>query len=418
MTVTVAILRPGCLRVLRVACMSALLAVTAACGSGSSSDGIEEGTGTSFRGAGAWPVTTPVEPPPPLPEAMRPLLDLSATALDALILPQLVDATDPIAFGQTFAEIKEREVLEFQLAAMLAQGSDGSRFGHPFHWYGHPDFNDQAAIVPVRFASADGAVELYGEILLPQRGAAPARTGAYPVIVALEGLQGNIGMYRWWHVLFADAGYLVFAFDFTGQGRSGGSDGDTEATRVADTSRALDYLLDESPVRRFIDRRRIGLVGHSMGAITVLEAQDRDERFHAAVAAAPISEDSSDFTHSDIPIMIQTGDHDGPIAPIPFVNPQVVRPVYDKLEADKALIVAEAASHAQHTNYPIVPTPTWSREIAGIYSLAWMDYHLRGDADALAVLLASHPHLSSLHTSEVLIGGNHTVLRAGTVDGN
>jgi dienelactone hydrolase len=401
------------LRTFRIAALAGLLA---ACGSGGSNDGIE-GTGTSFRGASAWPATTPVEPPPPLPAEFQPLLEATAPVLDALFLPQFVDATNPVAFGQTFAELDDREVREFQLAAMNAQMNDGSPQGHPFHWYGHPHFNDQAAIVPVRFASANGAVELYGEILLPQRGVAPARTGAYPVIVALEGLQGNIGMYRWWHVLFADAGYLVFAFDFTGQGHSGGTDDDTEATRVADTRRALDYLLEESPVRAFIDRSRIGLIGHSMGAITVLEAQDRDERFRAAVAAAPISEGSSDFTHSDIPIMIQTGDHDGPIAPIPFVNPQVVRPVYDKLEADKALIVAEAASHAQHTNYPIVPTPTWSREIAGLYSLAWMDYYLRGDEGALEVLLSTHPHLSSLHGSEVLINGNRTVLRAGTLDG-
>lgn len=391
-----------------------LMAGLAACGGGGSGDGAA--VGARFV-ASSWPATTPVEGPPPLPAEFQPLLDLSAEALDALILPQFVDATNPIAFGQTFAETKDRSIREFQLAAMIAQGNDGSRQGHAFHWYGHPDFNDQVARVPVHFTSASGDVELYGEILLPRRGAVPPRAGAFPVIVALEGLQGNIGMYRWWHALFADAGYIVFAFDFTGQGMSEGSDDDTEATRVADTSRALDYLLAESPVRAFVDRSRIGLIGHSMGAITTLEAQDRDPRFRAAVAAAPISEDSSDFTHSDIPIMIQTGDHDGPIAPIPFINPQVVRPVYDKLEADKALIVAEAASHAQHTNYPIVPTPTWSREIAGLYSLAWMDFYLRDDASAISVLLSTHPHLSALHTSEISIGGQRSVLRAGSVDG-
>jgi pimeloyl-ACP methyl ester carboxylesterase len=393
--------------------LAMLLAVgLVACGGSSGGSGVSDRFATSV-----WPATTPVEGPPPLPAEFRPLLDLSAQALDALILQQFVDLTNPIAFGQTFAETKDQRVREFQLAAMIAQGNDGSRFGHPFHWYGHPDFNDQAAIVPVHFASANGEETLYGEILLPRRGAVPPRVGAFPVIVALEGLQGNIGMYRWWHVLFADAGYIVLAFDFTGQGMSTGSDDDTEATRVADTSRALDYLLQESPVRNFINTQQIGLIGHSMGAITTLEVQDRDPRFRAAIAAAPISEDSSDFAYSAIPIMLQTGDHDGPIAPIPFVNPQVVRPVYDKLESDKALIVAEAASHAQHTNYPIVPTPTWSREIAGIYSLAWMDYYLRGDVAALPLLRASHPHLSSLHGSEVLIGGQRTVLRTGTLDG-
>ncbi len=405
-------------RLFRACLLPMLLLGLGACGGGSSSEGGESASARARFATSTWPATTPVQGPAPLPAEFKPLLDLPAAALDALILQQLVDLTDPVAFGQTFAETRDRRIREFQLAAMFAQGEDGSRFGHPFHWYGHPDFNDQAAIVPVYFASANGAETLYGEILLPHRGTVPPKAGAFPVIVALEGLQGNIGMYRWWHVLFADAGYIVFAFDFTGQGKSTGSDDDTAATRVPDTSRALDYLLTESPVRRFINHQQIGLIGHSMGAITTLEVQDRDPRFRAAVAAAPISEGSSDFVHSAIPIMLQTGDHDGPIAPIPFVNPQVVRPVYDKLESDKALIVAEAASHAQHTNYPIVPTPTWSREIAGLYSLAWMDYYLRADATALQVILSAHPHLSSLHGSEVLIGGQRTVLRAGAMDGN
>ncbi len=56
--------------------------------------------------------------------------------------------------------------------------------------------------------------------------------------------------------------------------------------------------------------------------------------------------------------MIQTGDHDGPVAPIPFVNPAVTRAVYDKLTVDRALTVTDAASRAQATNYPLLPT--WS----------------------------------------------------------
>jgi hypothetical protein len=47
-----------------------------------------------------------------------------------------------------------------------------------------------------------------------------------------------------------------------------------------------------------------------------------------------------------------------------------------------------------------------------------MDFYLRGDGDALKVLLSAHPHLSSLHGSEVQIHGQRTVLRTGTVDGN
>jgi hypothetical protein len=136
-----------------------------------------------------------------------------------------------------------------------------------------------------------------------------------------------------------------------------------------------------------------------------------EPRVKAAVAAAPISEDSAPFEANPVPVMIQTGDHDGPIAPIPFLNPAVVRPVYDKLTQDRAFIVAEASSHAQHTNYPLLPTASWGLEIAALYSVAWMDYHLRGDAAAAAVLTAAHPHLSYLWDSEVQLGDAVTVMR-------
>jgi dienelactone hydrolase len=269
-------------------------------------------------------------------------------------------------------------------------------------------------MVPANFTN-DAGLNLYGEILLPYRGAVPPGDGPFPVIIALDSLISNVAVYRWWHAAFADAGYLVFAFDFSGQGHSEGTDDDRDAYRVTDTSRALTWLLEESPVKDFVDAERVGVIGHSLGAITTLEVQAVDDRFKAAVAAAPIHEGQSNFDSADIPIMIQTGDHDGPVAPVPFVNPVLLtRTVYDKLEADRAMIVAEAASHAQHTNSPLLPSPTWGREIAGLYSVAWMDYYLRGDESALDDLLSSHPHLSSLNTSDVEIDGTIHVLREGS----
>src|SRR3546814_20770215 len=76
---------------------------------------------------------------------------------------------------------------------------------------------------------------LYSEIELPKRAAVPPSDGPFPVILALEGVNTNVAMYRWWHQAFADAGYLVFAFDFAGQGHSGdrvAGDERTEARRV------------------------------------------------------------------------------------------------------------------------------------------------------------------------------------------
>ena len=136
-----------------------------------------------------------------------------------------------------------------------------------------------------------------------------------------------------------------------------------------------------------------------------------EPRIAAAVAAAPISEQMAPFDSNPIPVMIQTGDHDGPIAPIPFVNPAVVRPVYDKLEQDRAFIVAEASSHAQHTNFALLPTASWGLEIAAQYSLAWMDWHFFGDEQARGILTTAHPHLSYLWDSEVRLGEETTIMR-------
>ncbi len=425
---------------------------------------------------------------PALPPEFQPLLNLPLPDQLNVLRGMLVMASDPVAFGMTFQEGSDPEIAAFQMAAMNAQGNDGSR-GHAFHWYGHPENNAGVVRVittggpaPGYFKSATNPdVNLYGEFILPTRlneatdlrelapvptppvpaasGAAatasdqgrkpettpgvgppsqreatpgePPATKLYPAILAIEGLQGNIGMYRWWHQAFADAGYIVFAFDFTGQGMSGGSDGDTDATRVADAIRALDYMLEESPFARHIDRTRVGVIGHSMGAMTTLEMTDALQRqvnageresmpMQAAVPAAPISEKSSEFLPENalIPLMIQTGDHDGPIAPIPFVNPEVVRPVYNKLSGDRAMIVADAATHAQHTNYPILPTESHGREIAALYSLAWMDWYLKGEKRRVGdawVLKYAHPRLSYLHTSEIDMDDEVLILKPGTV---
>lgn len=376
----------------------------AACSGSSSSQSIDGDT------LEAWPPSQPGESPPPAPaviEAVITQVDALAALLPTAALARLLD---PVALGMTIHDITDPALLAFTVRATLAQLSDGSRLDQVYHWYGHPDFNDQVALLPVEFANRYGT-RLYGEIVLPRRGAVPPSAGPFPVILALEGLNTNVAMYRWWHQVFADAGYLVFAFDFSGQGHSDDAvEGDAD-DNIEDAQDALGWLLEESPVRSVLDRGRVGVIGHSMGAIATLGLQAIEPRIHAAVAAAPISEASAPFEANPIPVMIQTGDHDGPVAPIPFVNPAVVRPLYEKLQGDRAFIVAEASSHAQHTNYPLLPTAQWGWEIAARYSLAWMDWQLRRDPAALPLLRTAHPHLSFLWDSELRIGDETTVLR-------
>jgi pimeloyl-ACP methyl ester carboxylesterase len=381
----------------------------AACGGGGSGGGDITSGGTTAQ-LQQWPAHRPGEDPPLAP----PEIEAVITNLDALaaMLPQdaLVALFDPIAFGTTVRDISDPALIAFHVRAVLAQLQGGSRVDSPYHGYGHPDYNHAVELVPVEFHNRYGT-RLYGEIVLPRRASVPPSAGPFPVILALQGLATNTSVYRWWHQVFADAGYLVFAFDFSGQGLSDNEAEGDPGNNIEEAQDALTYLLEQSPVRTVLDRSRVGVIGHSQGAITTMGLQAIEPRIHAAVAAAPISEDSAPFDANPIPVMIQTGDHDGPVAPIPFLNPAVQRAVYDKLTEDRAFIVTDAASHAQHTNYPLFPTSSWGLETAGLYSLAWMNYHLRGDQTALEILRNPHPHLSYLWDSEVRIGDEVTIYR-------
>lgn len=359
-----------------------------------------------------WPPYQSGENPPAAPSELEPIisnLDALAEVLPDEVVTQLFD---PVAFGVTVRDLTDPALVAFQVRATLAQLQDGSRVDHAYHWYGHPDYNDKVAIVPVEFNNRYGT-RLYGEIVLPQRGEVAPSQGPFPAVVVLEGLNTNLAMYRWWHQAFADAGYIVFAFDFSGQGHSDNEGAEDPGNNIEEAQDALTYLLEESPVRSVVDSSRLGVIGHSQGAIATMGVQAVEARFSAAVAAAPISEDMASFDTNPIPVMIQTGDHDGPVAPIPFINPAVVRPVYDKLTEDRAFIVAEAASHAQHTNYPLLPTASWGLEIAAIYSVEWMNYHFYGAEESYVALTTAHPHLSYLWESEVRIGNEVTVMTGG-----
>lgn len=364
-----------------------------------------------------WPAYQTGENPPPAPAEIEAVITQLDTLADLLPDDALTLLFDPVAFGVTVRDLTDPSLLAFQVRATLAQLQDGSRLDHAYNWYGHPEYNEAVAIVPVEFENRYGT-RLYGEIALPGRGEVPPAEGPFPVIVVLEGLNTNLAMYRWWHQAFADAGYLVFGFDFSGQGHSDDEGASDPGNNIEEAQDAITWLLESSPVRSVIDAGRIGVVGHSQGAIATMGLQAVEPRIGAAVAAAPISESMAPFEGNPIPVMIQTGDHDGPIAPIPFINPAVVRPVYEKLEQDRAFIVAEASSHAQHTNYPLLPTASWGLEIAARYSVAWMDYHLRGDMGAAEILTAAHPHLSYLWESEVRHGDQTTRMTGAGPLGN
>ncbi len=88
-------------------------------------------------------------------------------------------------------------------------------------------------------------------------------------------------------------GFFVAALDYHGHGESEGEltdiDPDTNIPAVAqDCTKLLDTLEKMSVYKENIDKDQIGLIGHSMGGMVVLQNQALDDRFKATVAWAPL----------------------------------------------------------------------------------------------------------------------------------
>lgn len=333
--------------------------------------------------------------------ALAPLLAAGAGATDPL-----ARAGDCVGVGNTAAEAQDPGLVAWQAETLARHAAaDPRSLGNAYPGYGHPEFNDGGRRLNVTFENRRG-VTLAGTVFLPD--AAPPLVP----LVFLEGVKTNKELYQWWHLRMVERGYLVFTFDFTGQGASGGSSDDTSRSAVNDTMDAITWLLDASPVRAALDGARLGTFGHSLGGIAVLEHQERDPRVRAAVAAGAIGAGFVDFERATIPVQIQTADHDGPVAPYPFLGPAMARPLYDELDGPREFVVIESGTHGSHANYPLVPRPTWSFDVADHYAAAWFGHWLRGEAAAVHALTTGHPRLSKLHASEYDLRDG----RAGTLD--
>lgn len=80
-------------------------------------------------------------------------------------------------------------------------------------------------------------------------------------------------------------GFIVLAFDFTGNGESDGflTDG-TISQEISDVTSAIKFLKEKYGVKK------IAVVGHSMGATVALLAASRNREIDCVVALAPLAE--------------------------------------------------------------------------------------------------------------------------------
>ena len=339
------------------------------------------------------------------------------------------DFTDP---GETAGTV----VNSARNAATNAQDPGAAEQGpyqlHQWPWSGDPDREPCGAEATpgndcyggqtqhAQYESS-GGLTIDANVWFPGSDALADRAGRVPGIVISSGFQGTQTMYAWAAQGLAEAGYLVFTYDVSGQGHSEGQATGPAADELRD---ALDFFI--APERDWAGRLQagnIGIAGHSMGAGAV-QAVGNDNRPEVKAISA-WSDLGSGYTGS-APIQGQGADYDNWIAPPqrsdegPDSDAKL-----DGFDAVRALgtdvqeIVIESGTHLAWSHVTWSYTSTWSEEIALFYALAWFDKYLAGDEErdgvpATTRLLSNHESsespghgLSRKYLSAYSIGGSY-----------
>jgi dienelactone hydrolase len=310
-----------------------------------------------------------------------------------------------------------------------------------------------AAVPPttVSFLSRTGA-KLVGRLWTD------GRPGPHPAVVITPGsIQGTQHMYFWAARSLAKAGYQVLTFDAQGQGESetfghaAGSPVPTgdgfpfqqEANFVDGTVDALRYLLSTAsdgyrpggwtpaqvaaakgaadsslswanPLAGTLDRTRIGLAGHSLGARAISVVQQCSDQaelwkklpvcggrsfpIRAVVAWDRLSPDVIPV----VPGMDQQADgyflnpQPSATAPDPAAHTTALRR-WEKAGVDTYALTIRGGTHLEWVDVPyILPSTTYGVLAAEHYTVAWMDRYLSPSAsvrNAASATLADAPQV-------------------------
>jgi dienelactone hydrolase len=304
----------------------------------------------------------------------------------------------------------------------------------------------------VLFTARNGAT-LSGHVWATRRG--PRKR---PLVVITPGsVQATEEMYWWAAQTLAKAGYVVLTRDAQNQGRSDtfGDGADrmdgvpaqtTGVTFFDHTQDALDFALSRpghrycprpsrsgvshcakqrqrvraglatpyDPFWRLVDRHRVGLAGHSYGAIGTTWVAQQDHRVDAAVAWDNLCDLQAQggYTSSaggNVPTGCMAGGlgHPKPrvpslglsadygLTPTPYTtqpDPEaksVASREFSQAGVDTGELVIRGGTHYE---FSYIPMPTFGATLRGIdltawYTTAWFDRYLKGDRSATRRLL-------------------------------
>jgi pimeloyl-ACP methyl ester carboxylesterase len=312
-----------------------------------------------------------------------------------------------------------------------------------------------------------------------------------PTVVIAEGIASSESDYFWLAMTLARAGDVVVTYDPAGQSESEGSVanlyepsvpscefggacrdledvvrwvvGDpivpvvnlatanpdvpsTSASTAADPSPAVsppagsaisnpayqpagDNIVD--PALAAVDPHKLAIVGHSMGALSVLSYLLFQGHGGTGVDGRPLPPVVTGIvlsgaapTTATVPIQFQTSDYDGSPA---LVGPTAagidlgipgngigyadMKPLYDQLRADGpgnadlSMIVLEGGVHTDFIDTPFIPRTAWSLAVSAHYASAWLGCFLDDNPTDCLVAVVPVPHLSSSFASEATPSG-------------
>jgi len=247
------------------------------------------------------------------------------------------------------------------------------------------------------------------------------------VVITNGSVQASQTLYWWFADTLARNGYVVMTYDPRGQGRSDTATPDgtlgTNANSTVFVTNQVDAidLLRSTPENRYphnteaphavpapiaefnpfhdrLDRSRLGIVGHSLGATGVSVVQGiPDEKWpgaiddanpvDAAVAwdnlAAPGESLAGFEVRPRVPAMGQSADYG--LTPQPKTEPPsedakvTAQAAWSEAGVDTYQVNVRGGTHYEWSLIPTFPTTSWDfgNPMADHYSLAWLDRYLK-----------------------------------------
>lgn len=325
--------------------------------------------------------------------------------------------------------------------------------GDPHRYPGTDDWYDTVGVfTPVNFYDNEGA-RLNGRVWAPKN---PPAGKTYPAIVIINGsVQAPEPLYWWVAQLLVQNGYLVMTFDPRGQGRSDSQTPDGQQGSNANSVvfrrnliDAIDFFYSTpddvyphnlpgtpgpdgdgntaettafNPIHELLDRERLGIAGHSLGATGVSVVQGETDWQGVMHDSNPVDVmvawDNLALAASldginvvpRVPSMGQSGDYF--LTPTPYTAPPTENKnggfdLWRDTGIDSFQVNIQGGTHYEWSMLHQFPTTSWEagkiiaadgsdngtgwgNPIAQYYTLAWFDRYLKlpgeqgyDDADA------------------------------------